>query len=113
MNSSLGLINLRHRPPANQRRTPGYPGLCVMDGPYRIRGKRLFADFPGLEVVTISHHLAHAYSAAGTCDFDECMVMVIDGVPNQSFLVVAITEVVLGIISWILYRENKSERNKQ
>lgn len=42
-------------------------------------GKRLFADFPDLPVLTISHHLAHAYSAAGTCDFEECVVMVIDG----------------------------------
>lgn len=45
----------------------------------RFHGKRLFADFPDLPVVTISHHLAHAYSAAGTCDFEECVVMVIDG----------------------------------
>lgn len=45
----------------------------------RFHGKRLFADFPDLPVKTISHHLAHAYSAAGTCDFEECVVMVIDG----------------------------------
>ena len=45
----------------------------------RFHGKRLFADFPDLPVITISHHLAHAYSAAGTCDFEECVVMVIDG----------------------------------
>lgn len=45
----------------------------------RFHGKRLFADFPELPLVTISHHLAHAYSAAGTGDFDECVVMVIDG----------------------------------
>lgn len=45
----------------------------------RFHGKRLLADFPGVPLVTISHHLAHAYSAAGTCDFDECVVMVIDG----------------------------------
>ena len=30
-------------------------------------------------VVTISHHLAHAYSAIGTSPFDEATVMVIDG----------------------------------
>lgn len=45
----------------------------------RFHGKRLFADFPELPVITISHHLAHAYSAAGTCNFKECVVMVIDG----------------------------------
>lgn len=45
----------------------------------RFHGKRLFADYPDLEVRTISHHLAHAYSAVGTCDFDDCVVMVIDG----------------------------------
>lgn len=45
----------------------------------RFHGKRLFADFPEIPLVTISHHLAHAYSAAGTSDFDTCVVMVIDG----------------------------------
>lgn len=29
--------------------------------------------------ISISHHLAHAYSAIGTCPFDECNVLVIDG----------------------------------
>ncbi|MNJ83366.1 Decarbamoylnovobiocin carbamoyltransferase [compost metagenome] len=45
----------------------------------RFHGKRLFADFPDLPLITISHHLAHAYSAVGTCDFEEGVVMVIDG----------------------------------
>ena len=45
----------------------------------RYHGKRLFAEttLPPLE--SISHHLAHAYSAAGTCSFDQCAIMVIDG----------------------------------
>lgn len=43
----------------------------------RYRGKRLFSD-PS-KLFTISHHLAHAYSAAGTCPFNQCVVMVIDG----------------------------------
>src|SRR5215470_8026505 len=30
-------------------------------------------------VVTISHHLAHAYSAIGTSQFEETAIMVIDG----------------------------------
>jgi carbamoyltransferase len=33
-------------------------------------------------VVTISHHLAHAYSAIGTCPFDDAAVLVIDGCGN-------------------------------
>lgn len=45
----------------------------------RFHGKRLFAETEHPRLVSISHHLAHAYSAAGTSDFDECVVMVIDG----------------------------------
>lgn len=33
-------------------------------------------------VVTISHHLAHAFSAIGTCPFQESAVLVIDGCGN-------------------------------
>jgi carbamoyltransferase len=36
------------------------------------------------KVVTISHHLAHAYSAFAACPFDEGAVMVVDGVGNYS-----------------------------
>jgi len=42
-------------------------------------GKRVFPNDYNVPVVTISHHLAHAYSAIGTCPFDACNVMVIDG----------------------------------
>ncbi len=45
----------------------------------RFHGKRVLAGNENPPLVSISHHLAHAYSAAGTCDFDECVVMVIDG----------------------------------
>ncbi len=45
----------------------------------RFHGKRVFAGTENPKLIAISHHLAHAYSAAGTCDFDECVVMVIDG----------------------------------
>ena len=34
------------------------------------------------KVVTLSHHLAHAYSAFGACPFDEGVIMVVDGVGN-------------------------------
>ncbi len=45
----------------------------------RYKGQRLFAGRALPELVSISHHLAHAYSAAGTCPFDECAILVIDG----------------------------------
>ncbi|WP_269235763.1 carbamoyltransferase family protein [Flavobacterium flavigenum] len=54
----------------------------------QFKGKRLFAAVPDLKIVDISHHLAHAYSAVGTCPFSECAVMVIDGCgsPLEQFL---------------------------
>jgi carbamoyltransferase len=36
------------------------------------------------KVVTVSHHLAHAYSAFAACPFDKGVVMVVDGVGNYS-----------------------------
>lgn len=45
----------------------------------RFKGKRIFANQTDLEIITISHHLAHAYSAIGTSPFSECAVIVIDG----------------------------------
>lgn len=45
----------------------------------RFQGKRLFADSDHPPLASISHHLAHAYSAAGTCHFDQCNIMIIDG----------------------------------
>lgn len=45
----------------------------------KFHGKRLFSETEIPPLVSISHHLAHAYSAVGTCDFNECVVMVIDG----------------------------------
>lgn len=41
------------------------------------RGKRLIDD--NMPVVTISHHLAHAYSAIGTSPFEEAAVLIVDG----------------------------------
>lgn len=43
-------------------------------------GERLLSD--AVPVRTISHHLAHAYSAVGTCPFDDCAVLIIDGCGN-------------------------------
>lgn len=45
----------------------------------RYKGQRLFTAGCTVPFVTISHHLAHAWSAAGTCPFDKCNIMVIDG----------------------------------
>lgn len=42
-------------------------------------GPRLLHDKLNVPVVTISHHLAHAYSTIGTCPFEECNILVIDG----------------------------------
>ena len=36
------------------------------------------------KVVTVSHHLAHAYSAFAACPFDEGVVMVVDGVGSYA-----------------------------
>jgi carbamoyltransferase len=36
------------------------------------------------KIVSISHHLAHAYSAFATCPFDQGVVMVVDGVGSYS-----------------------------
>lgn len=41
---------------------------------------RLLTD--ATRVVTISHHLAHAYSAFGPCGFDQAAVFVVDGCGN-------------------------------
>ncbi|MEZ5015664.1 MAG: carbamoyltransferase C-terminal domain-containing protein [Flavipsychrobacter sp.] len=42
-------------------------------------GKRFFPDNYQVPVVTISHHLAHAYSAIGTSPFEDSNVLIIDG----------------------------------
>jgi carbamoyltransferase len=50
-------------------------------GNTRYRGEpRMITD--ATETVTISHHLAHAYSAFGACPFDETAVLVVDGCGN-------------------------------
>jgi predicted NodU family carbamoyl transferase len=45
-------------------------------------GPRLLTDDLPVPVVTISHHLAHAYSAIGMCPFLDAAVLVIDGSGN-------------------------------
>jgi carbamoyltransferase len=44
-------------------------------------GERMIGE--STPVVTISHHLAHAYSALGPSGFDECAVLVVDGCGNS------------------------------
>src|SRR4029079_3345282 len=36
------------------------------------------------KMVTVSHHLAHAYSAFAACPFDEGAVMIVDGVGSYA-----------------------------
>jgi carbamoyltransferase len=43
-------------------------------------GSRLLRD--DVPVVTISHHLAHAYGAFGTSPFDEAAILIVDGCGN-------------------------------
>jgi hypothetical protein len=38
-----------------------------------------FNTFPGVPKLELSHHLAHAWAAAGTAPFDEGLVLVMDG----------------------------------
>ncbi|MGH2664960.1 carbamoyltransferase family protein [Flavobacterium sp.] len=54
----------------------------------QFKGKRIFSGTETPEIINISHHLAHAYSAVGTAPFSECHVMVIDGCgsPLDQFL---------------------------
>ena len=56
--------------------------------PERFNGKRVFSEANSPKIITISHHLAHAYSAIGTSPFSECAVIVIDGCgsPLNQFL---------------------------
>jgi carbamoyltransferase len=55
----------------------------IMDEEERIQAAKnpLFLS-KSPKVVTVSHHLAHAYSAFAACPFDEGVVMVVDGVGN-------------------------------
>src|SRR5262245_7666990 len=36
------------------------------------------------KVLTVSHHLAHAYSAFAACPFDDGVIMIVDGVGNYA-----------------------------
>ena len=45
----------------------------------RFGGLRLFAGTTHPPIVSISHHLAHAWSAAGTSPFDDCAILIVDG----------------------------------
>lgn len=46
------------------------------------RGARPFSEDLPVPIVTISHHLAHAYSTIGTCPFDTFNMLVMDGCGN-------------------------------
>jgi predicted NodU family carbamoyl transferase len=54
--------------------------LIVQHSPNgEFEGPRIFENNCHAPTVSISHHLAHAYSAYGTSGFDECAVFVLDG----------------------------------
>lgn len=46
---------------------------------HQYSGKRYFPEHFAVPVVTISHHLAHAYSAVGSAPFNEGHVFILDG----------------------------------
>ena len=52
------------------------------DNERRLAEKHPFYLSRSDKIVTVSHHLAHAYSAFAACPFDEGVVMVVDGVGN-------------------------------
>jgi carbamoyltransferase len=57
----------------------------VMDDAERLQAaKHPFYLSRSNKVLTVSHHLAHAYSAFAACPFDRGVVMVVDGVGNYS-----------------------------
>ncbi|MGB3181578.1 MAG: carbamoyltransferase C-terminal domain-containing protein [Cyclobacteriaceae bacterium] len=45
-------------------------------------GERLFSEEGDIPIVTISHHLAHAYSCIGTSGFNDCNILIVDGMGN-------------------------------
>lgn len=47
--------------------------------PSQYAGRRYFNKHIQTPVITLSHHLAHAWSAVGMSPFKECNVMVVDG----------------------------------
>ncbi|MDB5734609.1 MAG: transferase [Alphaproteobacteria bacterium] len=69
--------------------TPGDVALVVQNANFgMLEAAESWLDGPrpawgDVPVVTISHHLAHAYGAFGTCPFDEAAVMVVDGCGNS------------------------------
>ncbi|MCX2494910.1 hypothetical protein OQX63_15580 [Pedobacter sp. PF22-3] len=56
--------------------------------PSQYSGRRYFDQHIQIPVITLSHHLAHAWSAVGMSPFQECNVMVVDGAgsPNSHCL---------------------------
>jgi len=56
--------------------------------PSQYSGRRYFDQHIQIPVITLSHHLAHAWSAVGMSPFQDCNVMVVDGAgsPNSHCL---------------------------
>jgi carbamoyltransferase len=59
------------------------PLLYIKDSSLYFGEPRLFGSDCSIPIVTISHHLAHAYSAFGCSKFQNCAALVIDGWGNS------------------------------
>ena len=59
------------------------PEVMDLDERTKALGDPLFLPRSN-KVVTVSHHLAHAYSAFAVCPFEDGVVMVVDGVGNYA-----------------------------
>ena len=51
----------------------------VIPSKNEFKGPRVFKNYPDEKFVSISHHLAHAYSVIGTCPYKKFNILVIDG----------------------------------
>src|SRR5215510_14150507 len=59
------------------------PEILTQEERKQARASPLFRSMSS-KVVTVSHHLAHAYSAFAACPFEEGVVMIVDGVGNYA-----------------------------
>ena len=58
-------------------------------------GRRIFSEQPASKIKSISHHLAHAYSAIGLCPFEEFNIFITDSQGNSFDLCVDTNEQVI------------------
>lgn len=94
-----------------------------LDGNSFYQGPRPIPEGAGIPIVNISHHLAHAYYAIGTCPFEETAVLVLDcagshynecidlggGAVVQEFGGTELEQVYLEKDSFYLYRDRRMD----